>query len=95
MYGTAKNQRFKDDMARLEDQYNDGTDMTSEEVMKKSEVKYNNLKKNEKWDMSDPRDAQILVLTTVLTGLVKQSGKTDNVNKPKKLKVSNKRNDGP
>ena len=54
MYGTACNQRFRDDMARLEDSYNNGTDMTNEEVMAKAEVKYHNLKSNGKWDTQDP-----------------------------------------
>ena len=70
MYGTAKNQRFRDDMARLEDNYNDGNDMTPEDVMKKAEVKYNNLKKSGKWDIADPRDVQIVALSTVLKSFI-------------------------
>ena len=44
IYASARNQKFRDDMARLEDSYNNGNYMTSEEVMAKSEVKYHNLK---------------------------------------------------
>ena len=97
MYGTARNQRFRDNMARLEDLYNDGTDITIEEIMAKSEVKYHNLKSSGKWGATDPRDAQIVALTTLIKGLVGQQSSSQssqpNNKKPKKPKATT-RNDG-
>jgi hypothetical protein len=98
MYGTARNQRFCDDMARMEDLYNDGTDMTSEEIMAKAEIKYQNLKSGGKWDTTDPRDAQIVALTTVIKGLVQHnystSSQSNNKKTTNKKKATNNRNDG-
>ena len=71
---STKNSVFKDFIQRKKDQWEDGTDMTLDELSASALSKYNNMVEQRTWNEKDPKDAKIIALATQVETLRSQIG---------------------
>ena len=61
---TSKNEEFNQMIQRSKDEWELGTDVTSDALIKTAVVKYNNLVKQKVWNSGESKDAKIVALAT-------------------------------
>ena len=77
---TGPNYLFNDFVCRITDDVESGigsnSNITSDSMIITCRTKYNNIVENKDWHKVDPRDAQILALTTIMENMKSKSGGT-------------------
>ena len=75
---STKNTVLQDFIQRKKDQWEDGTDMTFDDLAASASSKYNNMVEQRTWKEKDPKDAKIIALATQVEALKSQMASNNN-----------------
>jgi len=76
-YRTIPDAQFREYIKKQQDTYEEGTDITPENLMSRAEQKYLNLTRRGEWQAPSSQDAEIIALKSTINGLKDQLKKRD------------------